>query len=316
MLAAEINPMAEKDLERTRAENLWEPFARKFPAIAKSCTFDAFASLDVSDIGGLDDAKEEVLTYACAATDPQVYQRWGTAQPSGLLLIGPSGSGKTMLAEALATRAQMPFLLVRVPKLVLQVVHASGSAGDLLQGWIAALEELPPITAFFDELDFQQELAEGPPRPGLPTGPIGDFLLELVDSVVRTDHALLVGSTSHPDTLSHTFLEPGRFERLVTVTPSVPGDVVAALEIHAARAEQRAARKVFQDVDWVKIADQNREASIGNWVRLLHAVLRRKARCDAADENPDLVSTDDVLGEVERFKKATNRLPTNVGRYL
>jgi transitional endoplasmic reticulum ATPase len=308
--------MSDPDLQRKRAENLWEPFARKFQPIARSCSLDSFASLDVTDIGGLEDAKEEVLTYACAATDPQVYARWGTAPPSGLLLFGPSGSGKTMLAEALATRAQRPFLIVHVPKLVLQLIHASGDSAELLQAWIAILRELPPITVYFDELDFAQQLAEGPPRPGLPTGPIGDFLLELVDAVVNTEDMLLVGSTSHPDSLSHTFLEPGRFERLVTVTPSLPGDVVAALEIHAARAERSAGRALFQDIDWMKIADQNREASIGNWIRLLHAALRRKARSDAADEGPGPVTTDDFLSEVDRFKRTTNRLPTSVGRYL
>jgi len=308
--------MAEPDIERTRAANLWEPFARKFPPIAKSCEFDAFAALDTTEIGGLDDAKDEVLTYAFAATDPQIYQRWGTLQPSGLLLIGPSGSGKTMLAEALATSAQMPFLLIKVPKLVLQLIHSSGNAGELLQAWGETLAELPPVTAYFAELDFANELADGPPRPGLPTGPIGDFLLELVDAVVASERSLLVGSTSHPDSLSHTFLESRRFERLVTVNPSVPGDVVAALEIHAARAELRAGRPVFEGVDWIKVAEQNRDASIGNWVRLLHAVLRRKARCEAASEDPGLVTTDDFLSEVERFNKATTRLPASVGRYL
>ena len=308
--------MPDPDLQRKRAENLWEPFARNFAPIARSCSFDAFVGLNVSEIGGLDDAKEEVLTYACAATDPQVYERWGTLQPAGLLLIGPSGSGKTMLAQALATLAKTPFLLVNVPRLVLQLLHASGNAGELLQGWNAILAELPPVTVYFDELDFANELTDGPPRPGLPTGPIGDFLLELADAVTSADDMLLVGSTSHPDTLSHTFLEPGRFERLVTVTPSLPGDVIAALQIHAARAEKSAGRPLFQELDWVKITDQNRDASIGNWVRLLHAVLRRKARCDAAEEDPGPVTTDDFLHEVERFKKTTNRLPSSVGRYL
>ena len=62
--------------------------------------------------------------------------------------------------------------------------------------------------------------------------------------------------------------------------------------------------------------EQNRDSSIGNWVRLLHAVLRRKARCEAALESAGLVTTDDVLSEVDRFKKATGRLPVASGRYL
>ena len=48
----------------------------------------------------------------------------------------------------------------------------------------------------------------------------------------------------------------------------------------------------------------------------MHAVLRRKARCDAADESRAEVTTEDVLAEVDRFKRATLRLPTTSGRYL
>ena len=76
------------ELERKRAANLWEPFARKFPPIAKSVEMSASPNVAFEDIGGLEEAKDELLTYACAATDPQVYARWGTIPPSGLLLMG------------------------------------------------------------------------------------------------------------------------------------------------------------------------------------------------------------------------------------
>jgi hypothetical protein len=72
------------------------------------------------------------------------------------------------------------------------------------------------------------------------------------------------------------------------VNPVVPGDVIAAMAIHSAAAEKRAGRKLFEGIDWTRVIEQNREASIGNWVRLVHAVLRRKARCDA-DDKPGLV---------------------------
>src|SRR5262245_26235021 len=112
------------ELERKRAANLWEPFVRKFPPIAKACEFTASPAITFAEIGGLEEAKDELLTYACAATDPEVYERWGTFSPSGLLLIGPSGSGKTMLAAALAARTETPFLAIRVPRLALQILHS------------------------------------------------------------------------------------------------------------------------------------------------------------------------------------------------
>lgn len=304
------------ELERRRAANLWEPFARKFPPIAKSCQFLATSSTSFADIGGLEEAKDEILTYACAATEPEVYERWGTRAPSGLLLIGPSGSGKSMLAAALAARTETPFLLIRSPRLALQILHAGGKVGELLQGWQETLGEIKNLTAYFDELDFTNDPSIGGIRRDLPVMQISDFLLELIDTTIELSPSLICGSTSRPDTLSPVYFEPGRFERIVAVNPLVPGDLVAALEIHATAAEKRAGRTLFDKIDWLRAIEQSRETSIGNWVRLMHAVLRRKARCEAADDHPTSVSTGDVLAEVDRFKKATGRLPVSAGRYL
>jgi len=304
------------EIERKRAANLWEPFARKFPPIGKSCTFAATSGVDFGDIGGLEDAKDEILTYACALTEPKIYERWGTFSPTGLLLIGPDASGKSMLGASLATRTETPFLKIRVARLALQLVHAGGKAGELLAGWQETLTEIQRVTTYFDELDFAHDPSLGAPRIDLPTSQLSDFLLELIDTTISVVGSLTLGGTSRPDTLSPIYFQPGRFERIVSVNPMVPSDVIAALEIHARAAEQRAGRKLFAKIDWQRPIEQNREAPIGSWVQLLHAVLRRKARCDAASEVPGEVTTEDVLAEVDRFKRATLRLPTTSGRYL
>jgi ATP-dependent 26S proteasome regulatory subunit len=304
------------ELERKRAANLWEPFARKFPPVAKSVEMSASPNVEFEGVGGLDEAKDELLTYACAATEPEVYARWGTFSPSGLLLIGPPGSGKTMLAAALATRAETPFLAIRCPRLAVQILHAGGKVAELLQGWQEVLNEIRNVTVFFDELDFAHDPSLGPPRLDLPTAQLSDFLLELIDTTIGVTDSLVLGSSSRPDTLSPVYFEAGRFERIVAVVPIIPSDVVEALLIHVAAAEKRAGRKLFERIDWQRAIEQNRESSIGNWVRLLHAVLRRKARCEAALESAGLVTTEDVLAEVDRFKKATGRLPVSSGRYL
>ena len=144
-----------------------------------------------------------------------------------------------------------------------------------------------------------------------------DFLLEMIDRAIAADHHLVVGSTSHPDTLRQAFVSPGRFERVVEVTPIFPDDVVEVLQIHAAGSEKRAGRPVFDAIDWRKVVGNTQEASPADWVRVLHAVLRRKARCEAAGEDPTPVTTEDVAGEIERFKQALRRIRTPVpGNYV
>jgi transitional endoplasmic reticulum ATPase len=308
--------MPDSSVLRERAVNLWSSFERKFPPIAKSTRIDPAPALGVEQIGGLDAAKEEVLTYACAATDPEVYARWGTRPPSALLLIGREGVGKTLLAKALATRGGTAFVHVSVPRLVVEIVHRGGQVGELVEQWSQTFAELPPVTCFFDELEFSLAEEIGARRPDLPVGPIMDFLLDLIERTIAAK-ALVVGATSHPDSLRPAFLAPGRFERVVEVSPKMPDDVVAALVLQKEAVEKRAGRPLFGDVDWGRVVAAYAGLSTGEWVRVLHAVLRGKARCEAADESPTPVGTEDLLREVERLRQTRGRLPVQgSGIYL
>jgi ATP-dependent 26S proteasome regulatory subunit len=309
--------MDELQLRRERAQNLWDRAVQKIAPLERSSEMTAVPEVGGDRIGGLALAQDEVLTYACAMTNPEVYAHWGTFPPAGLLLIGPRGAGKKLLAEALATRAQTGFLRIRVPRLAVEIMHHGGKVRELLDHWSAALAEMPPLTVFFEELEFSQAQELGARRPDLPVGPIMDFLLEFVDTAIQVDNTLAVASTAHPDTLRPAFLMPGRFERVVEVSPAYPDDIVAALEIHARDAEKRAGRSLFANVDWNQVVRQLREAMTGDWIRLMHGVLRRKARCEAADESVAPVSTEDLVAEVERFRRATDRLPRDgAGNYV
>lgn len=308
--------MDEQAVPRERAQNLWISFARKFPLVAKATELDPSPQVSEDRIGGLATAKEEVLTYACAATHPEIYAHWGTFPPSAMLLIGQHGVGKSLLTQALATRTQTAFLRIDVPRLVIELVHGNGKVGELIATWTQTLTEMPPRTVLFDELEFSQAQEIGARRPDLPVGPIMDFLLELVDRTIVSDGTLVVGSTSHPDTLRHAFLARGRFERVVEVTPLFPDDVVAALRIHAEEAAKRASRPLFEDVDWNQVVLQYRAPSTGEWIHIMHAVLRRKARCEAAGEPARPVTTGDLVAEVERFRKAATQLRPPGGIYL
>jgi ATP-dependent 26S proteasome regulatory subunit len=309
--------MEDLAIQRERAQNLWTSFARKMDAVAQATTIEALPDFHFGRIGGLAGPKEEILTYACAATDPDVYQRWGTYPPSGLLLIGARGVGKTQLARALASQTGTSFLSVQVPRLVIEVIHRGGKVGDLVNGWSQTLAEMPPVTTFFDELEFSQAQEIGAHRPDLPVGPVMDFLLDLVDRTIAAEKCMVVGSTSHPDTLRQAFFQQGRFERIVEVTPVFPDDVVEALRIHAADAEKLAGQTLFDEVEWSDVVGQFREPSTGDWIRIMHAVLRRKARREAAGESVERVTSQDLFDEVDRFRQARRRLHVpSRGNYL
>jgi ATP-dependent 26S proteasome regulatory subunit len=310
--------MDDIEIRRERAQNLWTSVQRKTPPLAAATVLDPNPQVGPDQIGGLAHAQEEVVTYACALTNPELYQNWGTFPPSGLLLIGDPGTGKSLLAAAMATRARTPLLRVELPRLALEMVQHGGKAGELLDIWAQALHEMPPLSVFFHELEFSQTRAFGFSRPDLPLGPIMDFLLEFIERAVAVPDTLVVGSTTNPVTLRHAFLAPRRFERVVEVTPRFPEDIVAALDIHRGAAEARAGRSLFDAIDWPEVVRQLPEPSVGDWIRLLHGVLRRKARHESTGEQAGLVTADDLMVEVDRFKKAQRRItkPDSAGTYV
>jgi ATP-dependent 26S proteasome regulatory subunit len=309
--------MEDRAIRIERAQNLWASFERKHLPLARAGTMVAAPEMDFDRIGGLAVPKEEILTYACAATDPAVYSRWGTHPPSGILLIGQHGVGKKLLAGALAVRTQTSFLRIDVPRLAIDLIHSGGKVGDFITAWSAVLEEMPQLTIFFDELEFTQAEEIGEHRRDLPAGPIMDFLLELVDRAIAADEHLVVASTAHPDSVRRLFMGPGRFERIVEVVPDFPGDVIQALQIHAAAAEKRAGRPLFDGVDWAGVVGQIQDPTPGEWVHMLHAVLRRKARCEAAGEEVSPVTTADMTREAQKARETRARIQRPaVGHYV
>lgn len=300
--------MEDRTIRKERSQNIWSSFGRKFEAVAQATSIDPMPEVDLANIGGLAGPKEEIQTYACGATNPDVYQQWGTFPPSGILLIGNRGVGKRLLAKALASLTDTAFLTVSVPRFVIEVIHRGGKVGELVTAWSQALDEMPPVTVLFHELEFSQTWEFGGRRTDLPVGAVMDFLLDVIDRSIAAESTLVVGSTSHPNTLRQAFADPRRFERVVEVTPIYPDDIVAALTIHAAEAEKRAGRPLFAGIDWREVVAQHRDPPTGDWIRILHGVLRRKARHEACGETSTRVTTQDLLDEVARYRQVSRHL--------
>jgi hypothetical protein len=104
---------------------------------------------------------------------------------------------------------------------------------------------------------------------------------------------------------------------VVEVTPAYPEDIVEAIEIHSAASEKRAGHALFDSIDWKSVVERLHEPSTGEWIRIMHGVLRRKARGEASGETTTNVTTQDMLDEVDRFRQANNQITTpHAGNYV
>lgn len=154
------------------------------------------------DVAGLKEAKQEVKEFIEYLKRPEKYRRLGAKVPKGALLLGPPGCGKTLLAKAVATEAQVPFLSMNGSEFI-EMIGGLGAARvrDLFR---EAKKRLPCII-YIDEID-----AIGRQRSGSETfsqGSSGESeqtlnqLLVEMDGMSSKEGVLMLASTNRADVL-------------------------------------------------------------------------------------------------------------------
>ncbi len=102
-----------------------------------------------ADVGGMEDAKEQIRQIVQGHLDPGKYERYGLVR-NGILLYGPRGTGKTFLARATAGEFGLHFEYVSAPKLLTRWI---GVTGENIQGVFAQAAGRKPVLFFIDEID-------------------------------------------------------------------------------------------------------------------------------------------------------------------
>ena len=175
-----------------------------------------------SDVGGCDEAKEDLVEVIDFLKDAKKFQKLGGRIPKGVLLVGPPGTGKTLLARAVAGEAGVPFFSISGSDFVEMFVGVGASrVRDLFETG----RRNAPCIIFLDELD-----AVGRHRgAGIGGGhdereqTLNQLLVEM-DGFNTTEGVILMSATNRPDVLDPALLRPGRFDRQIIVDfPDVRG---------------------------------------------------------------------------------------------
>ncbi|CDR94729.1 cell division protein metalloprotease FtsH, putative [Babesia bigemina] len=175
------------------------------------------------DILGIDEAKEELTEVVKFIKHPKLYQDIGAKIPKGVLLVGPPGTGKTMLAKAVATEANIPFIYTSGPEFVEIFV---GQGAQRVRNLFAKARKQAPCIVFVDEID-----AIGAKRTsGAMSGQnrehdqtLNQLLVEMDGFNISTGITVLA-ATNRLEALDRALLRPGRFDRVVHIPlPSLDG---------------------------------------------------------------------------------------------
>jgi cell division protease FtsH len=184
-----------------------------------------------ADVGGVDDAIEELAEVKDYLSDPDRFARAGARVPRGVLLAGPPGCGKTLLARAVASEANAAFFSVAASEFV--EVFAGEGASRVRELFAEARASAPAIV-FIDEVD----AIGGHRSTGSMDGhrereqTLNQILVELDGFEVQSG-VIVMAATNRPDMLDAALVRPGRFDRRVTISLPDRAGRRAILELHA-----------------------------------------------------------------------------------
>lgn len=168
------------------------------------------------DVAGMHEAKMEVKEFVDYLKNPERYLQLGAKVPKGSLLLGPPGCGKTLLAKAVATEAQVPFLAMAGSEFV-EVIGGLGAAR--VRSLFKEARARAPCIVYIDEVD-----AVGKKRSTNASGfsntedeqTLNQLLVEM-DGMGTTDHVIVLASTNRADVLDNALMRPGRLDRHIFI---------------------------------------------------------------------------------------------------
>ncbi|MGV9914527.1 ATP-dependent zinc metalloprotease FtsH [Streptomyces tendae] len=204
------------------------------------------ARTSFADVAGIDEVKAELSEVVDYLKRPEAYRRMGAKMPRGVLLAGPPGTGKTLLARAVAGEAGVPFFSASASEFIEMIV---GVGASRVRELFAEARKVAPSIIFIDEID-----TIGRSRTGSAVGghdereqTLNQILTEM-DGFSASDGVIVVAATNRAEILDAALTRPGRFDRVVTVSPPDRGGREAILRIHTR------AMPLARDVDLAQVA--------------------------------------------------------------
>ncbi|MEM7624580.1 MAG: ATP-dependent zinc metalloprotease FtsH [Planctomycetota bacterium] len=253
------------------------------------------SNITLSDVAGIDEAKDEVGEIIEFLKNPKKFQRLGGRVPRGVLLIGRPGCGKTLLAKAVAGEADVPFFSISGSDFVEMFV---GVGASRVRDLFKQAKDSSPCIIFLDEID-----AVGRKRgSGFSSGghdereqTLNAILVEM-DGFDSSDQVIVMASTNRADVLDPALIRPGRFDRQVYVPlPDIKGRL-DILKVHARKI------KLNPNADLEKLA---RGTPMFSGAEL--AAIINEAAIGATLQNKDFVETEDLEEARDKVKYGRSR---------
>lgn len=196
------------------------------------------------DIGGMDELKENIrLSIVYPFQHPELYEKYKKRIGGGILLYGPPGCGKTHIARATAGELNAMFINMSIEDILDMMM---GESERKMHNIFELARNNVPAVIFIDEVD-----ALGANRMKISSqnlsNLVNQFLIEMDGLNSQNDKILIIGATNTPWQVDPALRRPGRFDRIVFVTPP---DELSRAEIFKIHLRD----KPLSNIDYLELA--------------------------------------------------------------
>ena len=167
----------------------------------------------LSDVAGMEAAKEEVLVNVIAPIKDPKAKKYGLQAGGGLLLYGLPGTGKTFFAKAVAGELGLPFYVFETSKVLSKYV---GESQQKIQNLFDEARKNEMSVIFIDEIDAIIS-GRGGDNVHQTSKDITNIILTEMDGIASQgkNPFLLIGATNYPDKIDDAALS--RFRAKIEV---------------------------------------------------------------------------------------------------
>lgn len=212
---------------------------------------DAKSDVKFSDVAGLEEVKEDLMTIVDFLKNPDEYKEAGAEIPKGVLLYGPPGTGKTLLAKAVAGEAGVKFKAVSGSDFDEKYV---GVGASKMRKLFDDAKNNAPCIIFIDEIDSmggrRHSKQNSYDRQTLNT------LLSEMDGFDGSGGVVVIAATNRIEDLDPALTRPGRFDNHFAVSlPATAKERKIIINLYAGN------KKFADDVDMESFAKETMGSS-------------------------------------------------------
>ncbi|XP_077232317.1 uncharacterized protein LOC143868681, partial [Tasmannia lanceolata] len=302
LFAAGLGYYLYRNTSITGSSNLMSAFTKaKYTLVDPAKRAADSASIKFKDVAGLKEAKVEVMEFVDYLKNPERFSILGAKLPKGVLLTGPPGCGKTLLAKAVATEANVPFLALAGSDFVEMI---GGVGASRVRSLFKSANKLAPCIIYIDEID-----SIGKQRSGTQQAfnseseqTLNQLLVEM-DGLVARKSVILLASTNRSEVLDKALLRPGRFDRQILIDLPNLEERREIFEKHVSKIKlEKSAEELSHRI--AQLTPGMSGADIAN--------VCNEAALHAARKDKKVVSADDLEYAIERVVGGTEKRSSSI----